>query len=160
MRNRYYVRLAWDNIRKNAKIYIPYIITSVMTAAMLYIIYSLATNPDYAKLPRGSHTLPEIMNFGSYVTMIFAFIFLFYTNSFIVKRRRKEFGLLNILGMEKRHIAKMLFIETVYIVLITLLCGLGIGILLDKLMFLSLTRLIGESVILGFHISFLRSTIN
>lgn len=154
MRNRYYARLAWDNIRKNAKIYIPYIITSVMTAAMLYIIYSLATNPDYAKLPRGSHTLPKIMNFGSYVTMIFAFIFLFYTNSFIVKRRRKEFGLLNILGMEKRHIAKMLFIETVYIVLITLLCGLGIGILLDKLMFLSLTRLIGESVILGFHISF------
>lgn len=154
MRNRYYARLAWDNIRKNAKIYIPYIITSVMTAAMLYIIYSLATNPDYAKLPRGSHTLPKIMNFGSYVTMIFAFIFLFYTNSFIVKRRRKEIGLLNILGMEKRHIAKMLFIETVYIVLITLVCGLGIGILLDKLMFLSLTRLIGESVILGFHISF------
>lgn len=154
MRNRYYARLAWDNIRKNAKIYIPYIITSVMTAAMLYIIYSLATNPDYAKLPRGSHTLPKIMNFGSYVTMIFAFIFLFYTNSFIVKRRRKEFGLLNILGMEKRHIAKMLFIETVYIVLITLVCGIGIGILLDKLMFLSLTRLIGESVILGFHISF------
>lgn len=153
MRNHYYVKLAWDNIRKNAKIYIPYIITSILTAAMLYIIRSLATNPDYEKLPRGSHSLPIIMNFGSYVTMIFAFIFLFYTNSFIVKRRRKEFGLLNILGMEKRHIAKMLFIETVYIVLITLLCGFGIGILLDKLMFLSLTRLIGESVVLGFHIS-------
>lgn len=154
MRNRYYGKLAWDNIRKNAKIYIPYIITSILTAAMLYIIRSLATNPDFAKLPRGSHTLPIIMNFGSYVTMIFAFIFLFYTNSFIMKRRRKEFGLLNILGMEKRHIAKMLFVETVYVVLITLLCGSGIGILLDKLMFLSLTRLIGESVVLGFHISF------
>ena len=149
MRNRYYAKLAWDNIRKNAKIYIPYIITSILTAAMLYIIRSLATNPDYEKLPRGSHSLPIVMNFGSYVTMIFAFIFLFYTNSFIIKRRRKEFGLLNILGMEKRHIAKMLFIETVYIVLITLLCGFGIGILLDKLMFLSLTRLIGESVVLS-----------
>lgn len=153
MRNRYYARLALENIKKNAKIYIPYLITSVLTAAMLYIIRSLAMNPDYAQLPRGSHTIPKIMNFGSYVTMIFAFIFLFYTNSFIVKRRRKEFGLLNILGMEKRHIAKMLFIETVYIILITLVCGLGIGILLDKLMFLSLTRLIGESVVLGFHIS-------
>ena len=153
MRNRYYARLALENIKKNAKIYIPYLITSILTAAMLYIIRSLAMNPDYAKLPRGSHTLPKIMNFGSYVTMIFAFIFLFYTNSFIVKRRRKEFGLLNILGMEKRHIAKMLFIETVYIILITLVCGLGIGILLDKLMFMSLTKLIGESVVLGFHIS-------
>ena len=154
MRNRYYAKLAFENIKKNAKIYIPYIITSVLTAAMLYIIRSLATNPDYAKLPRGSHALPIIMNFGSYVTMIFAFIFLFYTNSFIIKRRRWEFGLLNILGMEKRHIAKMLSLETVYIVLITLVCGLGIGILLDKLMFLSLTRLIGERVVLGFHISF------
>ena len=153
MRNRYYAKLAFENIKKNARIYIPYIITSGLTAAMLYIIRSLATNPDYAKLPRGSHSLPIIMNFGSYVTMIFAFIFLFYTNSFIVKRRRKEFGLLNILGMEKRHIAKMLFLETVDIVLITLVCGLGIGILLDKLMFLSLTRLIGESVVLGFYIS-------
>ncbi len=154
MCNRYYAKLAWDNIRKNTRIYIPYIITSVMTAAMLYIIRSLSTNPDYKKMPVGSHTLPTIMSFGSLVTIIFAFIFLFYTNSFIVKRRRKEFGILNILGMEKRHIAKLLFIETVYTVLITLVCGLGIGILLDKLMFLSLTRLIGESVVLGFHISF------
>lgn len=153
MRNRYYARLALDNIRKNAKIYIPYLITAILTAAMLYIIRSLAVSPDYDKLPRGSHSLPIIMNFGSYVTMIFAFIFLFYTNSFIVKRRRKEFGLLNILGMEKRHIAKLLLIETIYIVTITLVCGFGIGILLDKLMFLSLTRLIGENAVFGFHLS-------
>ena len=153
MRKNYYARLAWDNIRKNAKIYIPYFVTSVLTAAMLYMIRSLSTNPDFAKMPRGSRALPQIMYFGSIVTMIFAFIFLFYTNSFIVKRRRKEFGLLNILGMEKRHIAKMLLIETGYTIGITMVCGLGLGILLDKFMFLAITKLIGETAVLGFHVS-------
>lgn len=153
MGNMYYVRLAFDNIRKNAKIYIPYIITCVLTAAMIYIINSLALSPDYANLKRGSRSLPEIMEFGSYVTMIFAFIFLFYTNSFIMKRRRKEFGLLNILGMGKRHIARLLLVETFYVSLLTVIVGLGIGILFDKLIFLSLTSLIGESVTFGFRIT-------
>ena len=153
MRNGYYIKLAFDNIRKNAKIYIPYIITCVLTAAMIYIINSLALSPDYQYLKRGSRSLPEIMKFGSYVTMIFAFIFLFYTNSFIMKRRRKEFGLLNILGMGKRHIAKLLLIETFYISMLTVTVGIGIGILFDKLTFLALTSLIGESVTFGFRLS-------
>lgn len=153
MGKRYYARLAADNIRKNSKIYIPYIITGIMTAAMLYIIKSLSLNPDYVNLKRGSRSLPEIMRFGSYVTQLFAFIFLFYSNSFIMKRRRREIGLLNILGMEKRHIARLLLIESSYITLMTLIVGLGIGVLLDKLMFLSLTKMIGESVTFGFRIS-------
>lgn len=153
MRNGYYIKLAFDNIRKNAKIYIPYIITCVLTAAMIYIINSLALSPDYQYLKRGSRSLPKIMQFGSYVTMIFAFIFLFYTNSFIMKRRRKEFGLLNILGMGKRHIAKLLLIETFYISMLTVTVGIGIGILFDKLTFLALTSLIGESVTFGFRLS-------
>lgn len=153
MGNGYYIRLAADNIRKNAKIYIPYIITCILTGAMIYIINSLSLSPDYANLKRGSRSLPEIMKFGSYVTMIFAFIFLFYTNSFIMKRRRKEFGLLNILGMGKRHIAKLLFVETFYIALLTIVVGLGLGILFDKLVFLALTDLIGESVTFGFRIT-------
>ena len=153
MGKRYYIRLARENIRRNARLYIPYTVTSVLTAAMLYIIVSLSNNPDIRLMPRGSRSIPTIMTFGTYVTMIFAFIFLFYTNSFIMKRRRKEFGLLNILGMEKRHIARLLLTESVYTVVITLVGGLLIGVLLDKLMFLLLTRMIGESAVLGFHFS-------
>ena len=153
MGNRYYARLAADNIKKNARVYVPYIISCVLMAAMIYIISSLANNPDMSDLKRGATVTPIIMRFGTYVTMVFAFIFIFYSNSFIVKRRRKEFGLLNILGMEKRHIAKLLLIENVYVIAIALTAGLGCGVLLDKLMSLSLTRLLGESVILGFHIS-------
>ncbi len=153
MGNRYYARLAADNIKKNARVYVPYIISCVLMAAMIYIISSLANNPDMSDLKRGATVTPIIMRFGTYVTMVFAFIFIFYSNSFIVKRRRKEFGLLNILGMEKRHIAKLLLIENVYVIAIALTAGLGCGVLLDKLMSLLLTRLLGESVILGFHIS-------
>ena len=153
MRKHYYFRLAKDNIKKNPRMYIPYLITAVLTAGMLYIILSLAVNPDLANMKKGSRSLPIILRFGSIVTMIFAFIFLFYTNSFIMKRRRKEFGLLNILGMEKRHIAKMLLAETAMIIGITLTGGFALGILLDKVLFLSLTKIIGESATLGFHIS-------
>ena len=153
MGNKYYARLAADNIRKNAKVYVPYIITCVLMAAMIYIICSLSVNPDFHSFKKGSRSLPVIMTFGSYVTEVFAFIFLFYSNSFIMKRRRKELGLLNILGMEKRHIAKLLLIESGYVALITLSLGLSTGVLLDKLMFLTLTKLVGETATLGFHIS-------
>ena len=153
MGKKYYARLAADNIKKNARVYVPYILTCVLMAAMIYIIGSLANNPDIHNMKRGARSTPVIMTFGTIVTAVFAFIFLIYSNSFIMKRRRKEFGLLNILGMEKRHIAKLLFIEIGYVALITFVFGLGLGILLDKLMFLSLTRMIGESAALGFHFS-------
>lgn len=153
MGKKYYARLAADNIKKNARVYVPYILTCVLMAAMIYIIGSLANNPDIHNMKRGARSTPVIMTFGTIVTAVFAFIFLIYSNSFIMKRRRKEFGLLNILGMEKRHIAKLLFIEIGYVALITFVFGLGLGILLDKLMFLSLTRMIGESATLGFHFS-------
>lgn len=154
MGNKYYARLAADNIKKNKRVYLPYIITCVLMAAMIYIISSLAGNPDLHTMKKGATVTPTIMTLGTYVTSIFAFIIMFYTNSFITKRRRKEFGLLNILGMEKRHISKLLLIETVYVAAITLVGGLALGVLLDKLMFLSLTKMIGETATLGFHISF------
>ena len=114
-----------------------------MMSAMIYIISSLAHNPDIANLKRGSRAIPVIMTFGTYVTMVFAFVFMFYSNSFILKRRRREFGLLNILGMEKRHIAKLLLIETVYVIRDNRSGGTGAGVLLDKLMSLTLTRMVG-----------------
>lgn len=147
-----YARLAADNIKRNRQTYLPYIITCVITTAMLYIIRSLAGNMGLNSM-RGGYALRDILSLGSHITRIFAFIFLFYTNSFLMKRRKKEFGLFNILGMEKRHIARVLFIETVYTAMISLSLGIGLGILLDKLMFLSLTKMLGGEVQLGFYLS-------
>lgn len=152
MRKGFYIKLAASNIKKNSRTYIPYIITCIITAAMFYIINSLSNNESIKKL-YGGETILITLGYGTYVTAIFAFIFLFYTNSFLMKRRKKEFGVLNILGMEKRHISKVLLLENIYIAFITMLLGIIIGMVLDKAMFLILTKMLGAEHSPGFYIS-------
>lgn len=152
MRKGFYTKLAASNIKKNSRTYIPYIITCIITAAMFYIINSLSNNESIKKL-YGGETILITLGYGTYVTAIFAFIFLFYTNSFLMKRRKKEFGVLNILGMEKWHISKVLLLENIYIAFITMLLGIIIGMVLDKAMFLILTKMLGAEHSPGFYIS-------
>lgn len=152
MRKGFYTKRAASNIKKNSRTYIPYIITCIITAAMFYIINSLSNNESIKKL-YGGETILITLGYGTYVTAIFAFIFLFYTNSFLMKRRKKEFGVLNILGMEKRHISKVLLLENIYIAFITMLLGIIIGMVLDKAMFLILTKMLGAEHSPGFYIS-------
>ena len=154
MSNSYYFRLSRDNIRKNAKMYIPYMFTCILMTAMLYIIRSLSQNPDFASFAHGAETLPKLLQYGSYVTAAFAVVIIFYSNSFILQRRNREFGLLNILGMEKRHIAKLLLIETVHIAVITFVLGLLVGIGLEMLITGLLAKMLGdEAAKLSAHIS-------
>ena len=141
MRKGFYWKLAAGNIRKNRKIYYPYLLTAILTAMMLYVISSLSSNQSL-----GSGSLRITLQLGKLVTTLFAVIFLFYTNSFLMKRRKKEFGLLNILGMGKKHIALVIFCETLILLLISLVVGIGLGILFDKLMFLLLMKLLGTGV--------------
>lgn len=141
MRKGFYWKLAAGNIRKNRKIYYPYLLTAVLTAMMLYVISSLSSNQSL-----GSGNLLITLQLGKLVTTLFAVIFLFYTNSFLMKRRKKEFGLLNILGMGKKHIALVIFCETLILLLVSLVLGIGLGILFDKLMFLLLMKLLGAAV--------------
>ena len=148
--NKLYSKLAADNIKKNSKTYFPYVITCIFTIAMYYIIKSLSLN---SSLKEVSSSMVTIIGLGNKVVALFALIFLFYSNSFLIKRRKKEFGLLNILGMEKRHIAKVIFFETVYIAAISLVLGLVFGIIFDKLMYLIIIKAIGCEVTLGFYIS-------
>ena len=147
-----YARLAADNIRKNGKTYIPYILACIVTAAMFYIVKSLSLNPGLNGMA-GGNFLNTAMGLGSWVITVFAFIFLFYTNSFLMKRRKKEFGVFHILGMERRHLARVIGWETFYVLLLCLLPGLGLGIALDKVMFLTVAKVVGGQVPLGFFIS-------
>ncbi len=153
MDKKLYPRLAAENIKKNGRTYIPYIITCILTIAMFYMIGSLANNPTLISMKVGAGGMAIILALGTVVVGIFAVIFLFYTNSFLMKRRKKEFGLYNILGMGKRHIAKVVALETLYTALISLVIGLVVGISLDKLMFLAITKILGENAALGFYIS-------
>lgn len=153
MSNKLYLRLAAENIKKNGKTYIPYIITCVLTVAMFYIINSLSLNPGIETMGRGGSVMPVVLQLGCVVTGIFAVIFLFYTNSFLMKRRKKEFGLYNILGMGKRHIAKVVVLETLYVTIISLVLGLVFGIALDKLLFMLIAKIMKSKVSLGFYVS-------
>ena len=148
MRKGFFPRLALSGIRKNRSIYYPYILTALLTTAMMYIMGSLQNvTTDY------SGTLAFSLQLGIVVTSVFSVIFLFYTNSFLMRRRKKEFGLYNILGMEKRHLARLILWETMLMLLISLLLGLAVGILLDKLMHLLLSHLVGQAVSLTFAVS-------
>lgn len=149
MRNSFYFRLALTNIKKHARSYVPYIITCVITIAMFYIIKSLAFNLDKNL---SSISAATSMSLGSIVVAIFAIIFLFYTNSFLLKKRKKEFGLYNILGMEKKHMSALIATESLIVSVISLILGLIIGIALDKLIFMIVIKLLDGQSPLGFTI--------
>ena len=148
----FFLKLAADNIRKNARTYLPYILTCILTVAMYYIVKSLSLNPGIEQMA-GSSMIAYTMYLGSQIVALFALIFLFYTNSFLTKRRRKEFSVFNILGLDKRHLSIVLGWETVYTALISLAAGLGFGMILDKVMFLLIGKVIGAEIILVFFIS-------
>lgn len=152
MRRIYYPKLALDNIRKNARAYLPYLLACTAVVAMNYIIVSLSQNAGLAAM-RGGDQLGQMLNFGSWVTAVFSAIILFYTSSFLLKSRRKEFGLFNILGMEKRHLARVAALETLYTALLSLAAGLALGVAFDKLMFLLVARMMEARVPLGFYVS-------
>lgn len=137
MNNFFYSKLAVQNLKNNRKTYVPYILTCIFTTAMFFVVGTIA-NIKWAD----SDALHSLLTFALATVGIFSAIFLFYTNSFLIKQRKKEFGLYNILGMEKRHIAKILFIETAYTYIFGTAAGIAIGALFSKLTFLLLLKIL------------------
>lgn len=152
MNNSLYPKLAATNIKKNSKMYVPYILTCIFTIAMFYVIIDLANNKGLANMP-GAYSVQQMLMVGANIMAILSGIFIFYTNSFLIKQRKKEFGLFNILGMEKRHISKILFFENTYVALGSLIVGLVLGMLLNKLMFLLLLKILDFEVKMGIDFS-------
>ncbi|AZT91360.1 ABC transporter permease [Caldicellulosiruptor changbaiensis] len=148
----FYIKFAANNIKRNTQAYIPYILTCIGAVMMFYNMCFLANTEDIGHLS-DSQTLRSILRFGAGVIGIFSVIFIFYVNSFLIKRRKKELGLFNIFGMEKRHIARIMFFETVIIGLICIASGILSGIILSKLMTLLLFKIVSFKVVFGFEIS-------
>ena len=143
----FYPRLAARSLRLNGKFYLPYILSGTISAAMLYDVLFLGMNTGIA---RGS--VSALLGFGALVVALFSLALILYTNGFLMKRRQQELGLYNILGMEKRHMARLLFWEGVYTALICIGGGLLLGILLSKLFLLLLCAIIRTSVPFGFEV--------
>lgn len=152
MNKKYYPKLAVSNLKKNRQVYLPYMIACTAAITMFFILQSLAKNDCLLSI-RGGHTLISVLDFGTKVIAIFSVVLLFYTNSFLIKRRKKEIGLYNILGMEKKHLAFMMAYETLFTYGICISIGLVLGMVLNKLMFLLLLRILQFDVHLHFQIS-------
>lgn len=152
MKTGFYPRLALDGILKNKKLYIPYILTGMCMVMMYYVIMFLQFSKNIRSAVE-SVTVTTVLALGSWVIAIFSCIFLFYTNSFLIKRRKKEFGLYNILGMDKTNLGKIIFWETAIIWAITLVGGLGLGIAFSKLAELAMLSVLQLETNYSFTIS-------
>ena len=117
------------------------------------MVSSLSMNPNMMNMI-GGDVMQQILSLGIYVITVFAVIFLFYTNSFLIKRRKREFGLFNILGMEKKHLSIVIALESMIVFLVSMVLGIGIGILLDKAFYLLIAKMLNASIALGFYISY------
>ena len=148
MNNFIYEKLAVTNLKNNRKTYVPYIFTGVLTVMMFYIIDALSRGKGITQ-----NTLKICLQYATGVIIVFAVIFLFYTNSFLIKRRKKEIGVYNILGMGKRHIARMMAVETILTAGISILGGLVFGIIFGKLMYLLLLKILHNSVDMQFSVN-------
>ena len=151
--NLFYSKFALNNLVKNKRFILPYILSTIFTIASFYILTSLSLGKNLDKLPQGISATKQVLGFGVIVIAIFSGIFLFYTYSFLIKRRVREFGLYSVLGMTKKQIARILILETIFIGVLTLVFGLAFGLLFDKLMLLVLLKLFTAGVSFGFVIT-------
>ena len=145
MRKIFYPKIAWTDIRKNKQLYTPYNLTCIGIISIFYIITSLSQDPLLEHMSGGGN-LKVFLTLGRYIVGLFALFFLFYTNSFLIRRRKKEFGLYNILGMDKKNISRILLWETLITSGISLGIGLLGGIILSKIAELGLFNIIKEDI--------------
>lgn len=152
MNSSMYLKLAFTNIKKNKNTFFPFGLSCGTMIAMFYMLLSISNQAAESTF-YGGRTMSSILNLGIWVCGIFSAIVIFYTNGFLLKRRNKELGLYSVLGMEKRHIGKILFWEIILTGLISLIGGLLGGLLFSKMMFLVLLNLMNFGTSFEFGIS-------
>ena len=145
-----YMKMAADNLKKNRQNILPYLLSCIGTVMMFFIMISISVNDGLNSI-YGADYITSVTSFGVGIIGLFSVVFLIYSNSFLLKRRKKEFGLFHILGMEKKQIALILFWESLYLAAAALAAGIGLGILLYRLMFLILGKLSGIDGTIGFQ---------
>lgn len=143
-------KLAFENIKKNYRFFIPRIVTEAGLLACFYIFFTLSYDDRLSKIKGGSY-IPTFMWMGSVIIGLLSFILILYTNSFLMKQRKREFGMYSVLGMEKKHICQILFHESVICSIIAILFGLVGGMLFYKISSLAICKLLKTNIIIGFY---------
>lgn len=153
MKRGFYEKLAYTGIKKNKKLYTPYILTCIGMVMMTYIISFLTSSETIKSMP-GGNEIQGFLGMGFGVMSVFSLIFLFYTNSFLLRRRKKEFGLYNILGMGKKNLAVVLMWESLFIAVISIVCGILSGVVFSKLAELCLIKMLQGTAEFGMTVKF------
>ena len=148
---RIYNVLALEGIKKNKQLYLPYIISSVCIIAITYIVSYFCYSKTIISSV-GGEVISSIMLLGYMVMALFSLIFIFYTHSFLFKRRKKEFGLYNVLGLAKKDICKIVFLDNIYVDIITIVLGLGVGILFSKFAELAYFKIVAKPYSIVFNL--------
>ncbi|HEM5080916.1 TPA: FtsX-like permease family protein [Streptococcus suis] len=141
-------RLALTNLKKNCRLYFPYALMIILSTAIAYIFTALAFHPDLGQV-KGANGVTMVLGFGMIVVMLAVAIMVFYANSFVMKQRSKEFGIYSILGLEKKHLLLMTFLENLVFSVGTILSGLLLGLALDKLFYALLLKAMQMPVVLA-----------
>ncbi len=150
MKTGFFSKIAWTNIKNNYRFFIPRILSEAGLLGVFYIIFTLKADERLLKL-RGGEYLGMSMSIGTAVMTLLSAILMFYINSFLMKQRKREFGVYNILGMEKRHVGRVLFCETLISSTISVVLGLCLGMLFYKICSLLICKLLGTEVVFGFY---------
>ncbi|MCB5951145.1 ABC transporter permease [Enterococcus sp. BWT-B8] len=148
-----YLRLAYNNLKKNRTVYLPFILATVFTVILNIIMQVMLHNEGMNTLPQAM-SVKMMFSLGSKIIMIFSVIFTFYTHSFLIKRRKKELGLYNILGMDKKNLTVMMLFENFYVFLLVMVGGIVSGIIFSKLTFLILKKITAFGDEFDFDLSF------
>ena len=141
----FYPKLAVEGVKKNKSLYIPYLLTGAVMVMMYYIISYLA-EMEMLKYMKGGGTLRTVLPLGSVVVAVFSLIFLFYSNSFLIRQRYMEFGLYNILGMNKGNLSRIMLWENLIAASISIGTGLVMGIALSKLAELCMLNILNQEI--------------
>ena len=141
MNKGFYLKMAWGNIRKNRNIYLPYLLAASVMTALFYIQGSLCDMVDISGM-KGKRMMSSLLGISTPITGIFSLVILFYVNSFVMKQRKKEFGLYNVLGMEKRHLVRLMSVEILLVAVFSLVFGISGGALFSQLFFLIFYKMI------------------
>jgi len=147
-----FFRLAWSNLKKNHQLYIPHILAGAGLTGIFYIMMTLAKDERLEKI-KGGYAIPEIMIIGIWVVVILSVILVFFTNSFLMKQRTREYGMYNVLGMEKRHVGRIMFLENLISTVMSIALGILFGILVYKLCCLFICKILHVETILGFYVN-------
>ncbi len=140
MRN-FYIRLAVSNVKKNKPVYYPFFLTNILSVMIFFCLASIQNQAIIATLP-GSYIFVQFLKVGVVMTGMFVGVFLLYTNGLLIRQRKKELGLYTIFGLEKKHIAKVLMLESLLLTAAGLVAGILSGVVLGKLFFLILLKLL------------------